>query len=178
MDLGYRYQHFHINGKYFSSREGADPTLVLFKGTYYVFVSMSAGFWYSSDLLNWQFHADPELLINDYAPDVRQIGDYLYFCASRHDQNCPILRSAAPLAEPFEEVSAPFPFGDPNLFADDDGRVYLYWSCSNTEPIYGIELNPQTMLPVGEKKHSYPPMKISWDMSAVKLTLLTLRVPI
>ena len=44
---------------------------------------MSAGFWYSDDLLNWNFHADPDLLIYDYAPDVRQVGNYLYFCASR-----------------------------------------------------------------------------------------------
>ena len=33
-------------------REGADPTLVYFKGKYYLFVSMSAGFWYSDDLLH------------------------------------------------------------------------------------------------------------------------------
>ena len=97
LDLSYRYQHFLEDGQYFSCREGADPTLILFKGTYYLFVSMSAGFWYSSDLLNWQFHGNPELLIYDYAPDVRQIGGYLYFCASRRDSDCPILRSADPL---------------------------------------------------------------------------------
>ncbi len=53
------------------------------RGKYYLFVSMSAGFWYSDDLLHWDFHADPDLLIYDYAPDVRQVGDYLYFSASR-----------------------------------------------------------------------------------------------
>lgn len=152
LDLGYRYQHFHINGKYFSNREGADPTLILFKDTYYMFVSMSAGFWYSDDLLNWQFHANPGLLITDYAPDMRQIGEYLYFCASRKDADCPILRTTDPLSDQFEQISAPFPFWDPNLFADDDGRVYFYWGCNNTEPTYGVEMNPQTMLPVGEKK--------------------------
>lgn len=57
---------------------------------------MSAGFWYSEDLLNWDFHADPGLLIYDYAPDVRQVGNYLYFCASRKGRNCPILRTADP----------------------------------------------------------------------------------
>lgn len=150
LDLSYRYSHMK-EGKHLAHREGADPTLVLFKGTYYAFVSMSAGFWHSKDLLNWEFHPEPELLIYDYAPDVRQVGEYLYFCASRRHENCPILRTRDPLNERFQEVAAPFPFWDPNLFQDDDGRVYLYWGCTNTQPLWGIEMNPDTMQPVGEK---------------------------
>lgn len=151
LDLGYRYQHMK-EGAPLAHREGADPTLVYFHDTYFLFVSMSAGFWYSSDLLNWEFHANPELLIYDYAPDARQVGDWLYFCASRSGRNCPILRTRDPLSDQFEEVSAPFPFWDPDLFQDEDGRVYLYWGCSNLTPIYGVELNPETMLPIGEKR--------------------------
>ena len=79
LDLGYRYQHMKEGPRTAGFREGADPTLVYFKGRYYLFVSMSAGFWYSEDLLSWDFHADPGLLIYDYAPDVRQVGDHLYF---------------------------------------------------------------------------------------------------
>ena len=150
LDLGYRYSHMN-EGKRLAHREGADPTLIFFKGTYYAFVSMSAGFWHSKDLLNWEFHAAADLLIYDYAPDVRQIGEYLYFCASRRDRNCPILRTKDPLSGKFEQVSAPFPFWDPDLFQDDDGRVYLYWGCTNTQPIWGIEMNPETMEPVGDK---------------------------
>ena len=150
LDLSYRYSHMN-EGRRLAHREGADPTLIFFKGTYYAFVSMSAGFWYSMDLLNWEFHAASDLLIYDYAPDVRQVGDYLYFCASRRSVNCPILRTRDPLTGKFEQVSAPFPFWDPDLFQDDDGRVYLYWGCTNTEPIWGIEMNPETMLPIGEK---------------------------
>ena len=150
LDLSYRYSHMN-EGKRLAHREGADPTLIFFKGTYYAFVSMSAGFWHSKDLLNWEFHPAADLLIYDYAPDVRQVGDYLYFCASRRNVNCPILRTKDPLNEKFEQVSAPFPFWDPDLFLDDDGRVYLYWGCTNTEPIWGIEMNPETMEPIGEK---------------------------
>lgn len=150
LDLGYRYSHMN-EGKRLAHREGADPTLISFKGTYYAFVSMSAGFWHSKDLLNWEFHAAPDLLIYDYAPDMRQVGDYLYFCASRRNVNCPILRTKDPLNEKFEEVSAPFAFWDPDLFQDDDGRVYLYWGCTNTQPIWGIEMDPETMEPIGEK---------------------------
>ncbi len=152
LDLSYRYQHTTEGDKTAGFREGADPTLVYFKGRYYLFVSMSAGFWHSTDLLNWQFHADPDLLIYDYAPDVRQIGEYLYFCASRRSVNCPILRTTDPLTDAFTEVSAPFDFWDPDLFCDDDGRVYFYWGCTNTEPIYGVEMNAKTMQPIGEKQ--------------------------
>ena len=152
LDLGYRYQHMKEGERIAGFREGADPTLVYFKGKYYLFVSMSAGFWYSDDLLHWEFHADPDLLIYDYAPDVRQVGEYLYFCASRKGRNCPILRTADPLTEPFTEVSCSFDFWDPDIFCDDDGRVYFYWGCSNTTPIWGVELDPATMEPIGEKR--------------------------
>ena len=151
LDLPYRYQHMNEQGRRYAFREGADPTLVLFKGTYYLFVSMSAGFFYSDDLLHWSFHADPDLEIYDYAPDVREIDGALYFCASSRSKDCPILRSADPLHEKFEQVAAPFPFWDPDLFLDDDGRLYFYWGCTNTEPIWGVELDRETLEPIGEK---------------------------
>ena len=152
LDLGYRYQHMKEGPRVAGFREGADPTLVYFKNKYYLFVSMSAGFWYSDDLLHWDFHAATDLQIYDYAPDVRQVGDYLYFSASAKGRNCPILRTADPLTEPFTQVSAPFDFWDPDMFCDDDGRVYFYWGCSNMSPIWGVELDPETMTPIGEKK--------------------------
>ena len=152
LDLGYRYQHIMENGKRIAYREAADPTLIYFKGVYYLFASMSGGFWHSSDLTDWKYRTNRNLLIYDYAPDVRQVGEYLYFCASRRGENCPILRTKDPLSDTFEQVSAPFDFWDPDLFCDDDGRVYLYWGCGNTDPIYGIEMDPDTMLPIGERR--------------------------
>lgn len=151
LDLEYRYQHMR-EGKQAAFREGADPTLVRFRDVYYLFVSMSAGFWFSEDLLHWHFHPNPKLLIYDYAPDVRQIGDSLYFCASKRGKNCPILKTEDPLSDVFTQVSAPFDFWDPDLFWDDDGRAYLYWGCGNTDPIFGVEMDPKTMLPTGEPK--------------------------
>ena len=152
LDLSYRYQHMKEGPRAAGLREAADPTLVYFKGKYYLFASMSAGFWYSDDLCNWEFRAAPDLLIYDYAPDVRQVGEYLYFCASRRGRSCPILRTADPLSEPFTEVNCAMEFWDPDLFLDDDGRVYFYWGCSNVTPIWGVELDPETMTPIGGKK--------------------------
>ncbi|MDR1593342.1 MAG: carbohydrate-binding protein, partial [Prevotellaceae bacterium] len=36
-----------------SRREAADPSIVLFKGEYYMFVSKSGGYFHSVDLINW-----------------------------------------------------------------------------------------------------------------------------
>ena len=147
IDLEYKYQHYSGN----AHREAADPTMVLFKGKYYLFASMSAGFFYSDDLVNWNWHENRNLDMYRYAPDVRQVGDYLYFSASTRNTPSTIWRSRDPLSDDFEKVSEPFPFWDPDLFCDDDGRVYFYWGCGNTEPIWGIELDPKTMLPIGKK---------------------------
>ena len=147
LDLPYKWQHYGDK----AHREAADPTIVLFKDTYYLFASMSAGFFYSEDLINWKWHENRGLDMYRYAPDVRQVGDYLYFSASTRNIPSTIWRTKDPLSDDFEKVSEPFPFWDPDLFCDDDGRVYFYWGCGNVEPIWGIELDPETMLPIGEK---------------------------
>lgn len=148
LDLNYKYQHYGEN----AHREGADPTLIFFKGKYYLFVSMSAGFYYSDDLTHWNWHENRNLDIYHYAPDVRQMGEWLYFCASNKGESSTIWRTEDPLSDRFEKVSAPFDFWDPDLFFDDDGRVYLYWGSSNQEPIRGVELDRKTMTPIGEKR--------------------------
>ena len=83
---------------------------------------------------------------------MRVLGDWVYFCASNREHNCDRWRTKDILNGPYEKIEGSFPYWDPNLFADDDGRVYFYWGCSNQTPIYGVELDPETMQPIGEKK--------------------------
>ena len=147
LSIPYQFQHYNKQ----ASRESADPTLIYFKGRYYLFASMSGGFYYSDDMLHWDWHENRELTPFRYAPDVRQVGDWLIFSSSDRDPSA-IYRSKDPLSDDFEKLSEPFPFWDPNTFQDDDGRVYFYWGCANTTPIYGQEFDPETMTPVGEKK--------------------------
>jgi hypothetical protein len=136
---------FNIN------RESADPSLVLFRDIYYLFPSMTAGFLTSNDLATWEFHEfRNEMPIYDYAPDVRVIGDYLYFSASKRNENCHFYRTKDPINDTFETIEGSFPFWDPNLFCDDDGRIYFYWGCSNVTPIYGVELEPTSFKPKTE----------------------------
>jgi beta-xylosidase len=40
---------------------------------------------------------------------------------------------------------------DPDLFADDDGRLYIYFGSSNTYPTYGLEIDRKTFQPIGER---------------------------
>ena len=155
VNINYRYQFNmdpRLHGKMQICREAADPSMILFHGRYYIFASMTLGVWVSDDLAHWENHRLPkELPLYDYAPDVRVMGDWVYFCASRREENCDRYRTKDILNGPYEKIEGSFPFWDPNLFIEDDGRVYFYWGCSNITPIWGVELDPKTMQPIGEK---------------------------
>ncbi|WP_204605337.1 family 43 glycosylhydrolase [Cohnella boryungensis] len=150
INMEYKYQYTDSRGLNVTYREAADPSMILFKGQYYLFPSMTAGFLVSDNLTDWTFHPLKDVPVYDYAPDVRVIGEYIYFSASSKAKNCSFYRSKDPINGSFEEIEGTFPFWDPNLFLDDDGRVYFYWGCSNVTPLYGVELNPENMQPIGE----------------------------
>lgn len=159
LDLAYRYQDVRFTGvvggmkisepRRSVHREAADPSIVRYRDRYYLFASMSAGFWHSEDLVEWSFVPTDRLPALDYAPDVREVDGALFISASRKTDS-PIFRSEDPMADDFVEVSAGFPFWDPNLFQDDDGRVYLYWGCDNTTPIQGVEVDRVSLEPIGD----------------------------
>lgn len=147
----YRYQYnLQSDGRITLSREGADPSMVFFRGKYLVFPSMTCGFLYSDDLVHWELHPTPMLPGYDYAPDVRVVGNRLYFCASNHDHGVHY-RTDDPFSDQWERIDGEMPFWDPNLFCDEDGRLYFYWGSSTTEPLYGVELDRETLRPLGEK---------------------------
>ncbi len=132
----------------FVCRSMADPSLVLYKDRYYLFPS-TRGFYVSDDLHQWRFVDGRDLPITFGAPDIREIDGWLYQCASSVETGT-IWRTQDPIAGKWEKVSAPFPFWDPNAFQDDDGKVYFYWGCSNAAPIWGVEMDRTTMMPLGE----------------------------
>ena len=156
LNVPYRYQ-FNADprrhGLLQICREAADPSMICFHDRYYIFASMTLGVYVSDDLAQWEFHRLPEELpLYDYAPDVRVIGEYVYLCASNREHNCDRWRTKDILQGPYEKLTGTFPYWDPNVFQDDDGRIYFYWGCSNMTPIYGTELDPVTMDPIGETK--------------------------
>ena len=156
VNVNYRYQ-FNMDpragGAVEINREAADPSMICFEGRYYVFASMTLGVWISDDLVHWENHKLPkELPLYDYAPDVRVMNGWVYYCASRRGEICDRYRTRDILNGPYEKIEGTFDYWDPNLFIDDDGRVYFYWGCSNATPIWGTELDPETMQPIGETR--------------------------
>jgi hypothetical protein len=124
-------------------REAADPTMVLYKDKYYLFASMSGGYWYSSDLFNWNFvpiSTSVMSTIEDYAPTAIAIKDTLYFLTNGKT----IYRSVQPDSGKWElfTTSFAYPSWDPDLFLDTDGRLYYYYGCSDKDPLHAIELDP------------------------------------
>ena len=155
INVNYRYQFNKNleNDKIYINREAADPSMICFKGTYYIFASMNLSVWVSEDLVSWQVYKLPENLpLYGYAPDVRVCGEYVYFCASESGEKCNYYRTKDIINGPYEEIEGTFGFVDPNLFFDEDGKVYFYWGCSDENPIWGTELDSETMKPIGEKK--------------------------
>ncbi len=159
MNLPYKYNFQKPNmpglgeAKLAVYREAADPTLEYFQDRYWLFPSMTRGFYFSDDMVNWEYHElNAPIPIFDYAPDVRAVGEYLYFSASKRSEICNFYRTKDPVNGEWEEIEGSFPFWDPDLFCDDDGRLYFYWGCSNITPIWGVELDRETMRPIGEKQ--------------------------
>ncbi len=54
---------------------------------------MTKGYFVSEDMVNWQVKKLQGLPVYDYAPDVRVMGEYLYFSASRRDAKCDFYRT-------------------------------------------------------------------------------------
>lgn len=125
-----------------SRREAADPTVVWFKDRYFLFASKSGGYWHSKDLTKWMFIETTEIPIEEYAPTAIAIKDTLYFLASSAEQST-IYKSTDPLSGRWSVAreNLEIPVWDPAFFLDDDNRLYLYWGCSNVNPIYGVEVD-------------------------------------
>jgi xylan 1,4-beta-xylosidase len=150
MNLNYRFQQ--TIGK--SYREAADPTMSMYQDKYFLYASHSGGYWYSDDMLGWTFVPVKTLPIEDYAPDVITINDTTYYIASSIAKK-PVYYTTDPFKDNWKPMDKPLPFAvwDPHLFRDDDGKVYLYWGCSDNDsnPIRVVQLDSK-MQPLTEPK--------------------------
>lgn len=137
-----------------SRREAADPVVQLYKGQYYLFASKSGGYWRSSDLKDWIYISCKTIKsIEAYAPTVLSYDDALYFLASGGKPQ--IYKTVNPDEDQWEPVPTKFTIGmiDPAFFMDDNKKVYLFWGCSNVDPIMGVEVDPKDgFKPIGEPK--------------------------
>jgi len=137
LDISYRFQLEEP-----SRREAADPTVVWFRDRYYLFASKSGGYWHSQDLIRWEFIETDGIPTEEYAPCAVALDDTLFFLASSNEKST-LYKSDDPLSGKWsvarEELNRPV--WDPAFYLDEDGRLYLYWGCSDVNPIYGVEVD-------------------------------------
>ncbi len=153
MDIGYRYNFEQLNEK-ISYRSGADPVIVNHKGEYYLFVTISGGWWHSKDLVNWDYVVPDKWPMEDMcAPAALSVRDTLYLFQSTFDQR-PIFYSTEPAKGKLLFYNRWLPRlpplvgpWDPDIFYDPElDKWYMYWGSSNTFPIYGAELDKSRKL--------------------------------
>lgn len=146
-------------------RTSADPAIVNYKGDYYLFSTNQSGYWWSSDMLDWEFvsrsflteeavEKTPNKWDDLCAPAAWTMGDTLVVFGSTYSQIFPIWISTDPKNNKWEKLVEHFDIGgwDPAFFTDDDGKLYMYNGSSNVYPLYGIELDRKTFQPIGTRK--------------------------
>jgi xylan 1,4-beta-xylosidase len=143
----------------------ADPTVIKFKGKYYLYLTggimsaqnSGAAIWSSDDLVHWEYHkVSIEGGREITAPTAFDYKGYVYLTGN----DIGLFRSRSPLG-PFEffgdfldehgqrlererdpgrgwEDGGVF---DPAIFVDEDDRVYLYYAGGSTAGVYGVELD-------------------------------------
>lgn len=174
IDIDYRYNFEQLN-EGISYRTGADPVFVRHGDAYYLFQTLADGYWRSTDLLHWSFVTPSRWPFESIvAPAAISDGQRLILMPSMMDQRAVLVttkpetgqldflrRRMAKLPDavpPGQDIYAlpkgKFPPGpwDPALFADDDGRWYMYWNSSNVYPMYGIEMDAKTFTYTGLPK--------------------------
>src|SRR5215471_15688318 len=145
-------------------RATADPVIVTYKGDYYLFSTNQWGYWWSNDMLHWNFISRKFLRpwnTGTYdelcAPAVGILGDTMIVFGSTYTKTFSIWMSANPKANEWKPLVDSFDIGgwDPAFFADDDGRLYMYNGSSNRYPTLGVELDRKTFKPIGTRMPMY-----------------------
>lgn len=153
MDINYRYNWEQINDK-ISYRSGADPVIVNHNGVYYLFVTISGGYWDSKDLLHWRYIEPNKWPLEDNcAPASLSVRDTMYIFQSTFAQR-PIFFTTEPENGKLKFFNRWLPLlpdsigpWDPDIFYDKDtDRWFMYWGSSNVFPIYGSELDHSNRL--------------------------------
>ncbi len=162
VDIDYKYNYEQLNDS-ISYRSGADPVIVNHRGEYFLFVTISGGYWHSKDLSDWRYIVPDKWPMEDMcAPAAMSVRDTLYLFQSTFEQR-PIFYSLEPekgkllfynrwLPRLPNEVGP----WDPALFYDEElNKWFMYWGSSNVYPMYGSELEKRKRL---SYKGGYKPM--------------------
>src|SRR3569833_3387600 len=158
LNLDYGYTPFKDFSKWGRHRATAAPTVFFFFGFFFLFSTNQRGYWNSDDMLNWHFNYHSFLRPynenqgdNLCAPATLGLGDTLLVIGSTYNKDFTLWMSTDPVHNVWKAAKDYFKVGawDPGMFADDDGRVYIYHGSSNTLPLYGQEIDRNTFDPIG-----------------------------
>ncbi len=144
-------------------RATADPVIVFYKDDYYLFSTNQWGYWWSHDMLDWQFISKKFLRPWNQgydelcAPAVGIVGDTMLVFGSTYTRQFTLWMSTNPKANDWKPLVDSFEIGgwDPAFFTDDDGRFYMYNGSSNSYPLYSVELDRKTFRPIGTRQETY-----------------------
>lgn len=170
VDIDYSYMsHYRAKNKV-SYRSGADPALVNFKGRYYMFVTRSHGYWMSDDMSNWRFITPQNWYFKGCNAPAAAVKDGKVILYGDPSGRGTIIETDNPelgdWKTKFSVLDPPGGIQDPDLFVDDDGRVYLYEESSNEWPIRVVELDADNYyVPMGSQKNLFNlhPDKYGWE---------------
>ncbi len=139
------------SGEVCDFREVADPEMLYHDGVWYMYPS-SNQVYYSHDMVHWEHRPIEIEYPLGYAPSAVFFRGSFLVTSSANPCKIPRLFSGATpfgpfklLGEPSRKDGSPIEqeYLDPSLFADDDGKLYLYWGCAPYGGgIYGMELEP------------------------------------
>lgn len=170
LDIDYSYMSHYRARNNVSYRSGADPAVVNFKGKFYMFVTRSHGYWSSEDMGNWTFIRPQSWYFNGCnAPAAAVKDDKIILLGDPSGRGAVIETKNPELGDwktNFAVINVPGGVQDPNLFVDDDGKVYLYEESSNKWPIRGVELDPDNFyIPKGGQTDLFNPQpeKHGWE---------------
>lgn len=173
VNIDYGYTPIPNFAEWGKHRATADPVIVNYKNDYYLFSTNQWGYWWSHDLVKWNFHSRRFLRPwnSGYdelcAPAVGIIGDTMVVFGSTYTGNFTIWMSTDPKGNNWKPLVDSFAIGgwDPAFFTDDNGRFYMYNGSSNRYPVYGVELNRKTMQPIGTRVETYilEPDRYGWQ---------------
>jgi hypothetical protein len=173
VNIDYGYTPIPDFTKWGKHRATADPVIVNYKGTYFLFSTNQCGYWWSKDLSTWNFVSRKFLRPwnKGYdelcAPAVGIIGDTMLVLGSTYTRNFTIWMSTNPKVNEWKPLVDSFSIGgwDPAFFTDDNGKLYMYNGSSNRYPVYGIELDRKSMQPLRTRKEMYllEPWRYGWQ---------------
>ncbi len=135
-----------------------------------MFVTRSHGYWSSDDMSNWTFIRPQSWYFNgSNAPAAAVKDDKIILMGDPSGRGAVIETDSPELGDwktNFAVINVPGGVQDPNLFVDDDGKVYLFEESSNKWPIRGVELDDNNFyIPMGEQTDFFnlQPEKHGWE---------------